>query len=61
MVVEFVIIKDTWLVWNHKNRIRYDKEAPIRIQEDLPKQLRESTRVMQRIPYVHSLWRVLHA
>lgn len=52
LVVKFVDIKDRWKVWNNKSRISVDKDHPIRIQEDLPKKLREDARVLQRIARV---------
>lgn len=49
LVIKFGDIKDRWRVWNNKSRIKLVKDHPVRIQEDLPKQLREDTRVLQRI------------
>lgn len=49
LVVKFVDIKDRWLVWNNKSKIRFDAKAPVRIQEDIPKKLRDDLRVLQRI------------
>lgn len=52
LVIKFGDIKDRWRVWNNKRKIKFDKDHPIRIQEDLPQQLREDIRVMQRIAKV---------
>lgn len=49
IVVKFANIADKWVVWNNKSRIRHNREAPVRIQLDLPKQLREENRVLQRV------------
>lgn len=49
LVVKFANIQDKWLVWNNKSKIKYDQANPVRIQEDLPKKLREDNRVLQRI------------
>lgn len=37
------------MVWNNRRKIPYNKGSPVRIQEDLPRQLRENARVLQRI------------
>lgn len=55
LVVKFANIKDRWTVWNHKRRIPYDRESPIRIQEDIPRKLREEGRVLQRIARVANM------
>lgn len=49
LVVKFSDIKDRWRVWNNKRKIKFDKDHPVRIQEDLPKKMREDHRVLQRI------------
>lgn len=49
LVVKFTNMKDRWAVWNNKRKIPYDQSSPIRIQEDLPRKLREDIRVLQRI------------
>lgn len=49
LVVKFADIKDRWKVWNNKGKIQNDREHPVRIQEDIPKKLREDFRVLQRI------------
>lgn len=41
LVVKFANIQDRWRVWNNKGKIPYDRESPIRIQEDVPRKLRE--------------------
>lgn len=52
LVVQFSDIRDRWRVWNSKGKIKYDFDSPIRIQEDLPKRLREDLRVLHRIAKV---------
>lgn len=52
LVVKFADIRDRWRVWNSKSKIKFDRDHPIRIQEDLPKKLREDHRVLQRIAKV---------
>lgn len=54
LVVKFANIKDKWTVWNHKGSIPYNRESPIRIQEDIPRKMREDVRVLQRIARVGS-------
>lgn len=49
LVVKFSNIRDRWAVWNNKGKITYNRGSPIRIQEDLPRKLREDTRVLRRI------------
>lgn len=55
LVVQFSDIRDRWLVWNNKSRIKYDANAPVRIQEDLPKKLREDVRILHRIAKIAKL------
>lgn len=52
LVVKFTKIQDRWAVWNNRRKIPYDKQSPIRIQEDLPRPLRENARILQRIARV---------
>lgn len=52
LVVQFADIRDRWLVWNNKSKIRYNVKAPIRLQEDIPKKLRDDLRVLHRIAKV---------
>lgn len=49
LVVRFPNIEDRWAVWNKKGKIKYVKDQPIWLQEDLPKRLREDRRVLQRV------------
>lgn len=49
VVVTFSDIKDRWLVWNRRGKIKFVQDVPIWIHEDLPKQLRTDNRVLQRI------------
>lgn len=49
LVVKFATIQDKWLVWNNKSRILYDQNNPVRIREDIPRKLREDSRILQRI------------
>lgn len=58
LVVKFASIKDRWLVWNNKGKIPYDRDSPIRIQEDIPKKLREDVCVLQRIARVANMNRL---
>lgn len=52
LVVQFSDIRDRWRVWNSKSKIKHDPNSPVRIQEDLPKKLREGLRVLHRIAKV---------
>lgn len=52
LVVKFGDIRDRWRVWNNKSKIKFEKDHPILIQEDLPKKLREDHRILQRIAKV---------
>lgn len=52
LVVTFSSIKDRWAVWNRRRKIKYVKDNPIWLHEDLPKQLRTDNRVLQRIAKV---------
>lgn len=49
MVVRFPNIVDRWAVWNKKGNIKYVKDQPVWLQEDLPKRLREDRRILQRV------------
>lgn len=49
LVVRFKNIQDRWLVWNGKGSILFVQNSPVWIHEDLPKQLREENRILQRI------------
>lgn len=51
-VVKFSKIENRLAVWNNKGKIPFDRESPVRIQEDLPRQLRDDARVLQRIARV---------
>lgn len=55
LVVKFANIGDRWLVWNNKGKIPYNKESPIRIQEDIPRKLCEEARILQRIAKVANM------
>lgn len=52
LVVRFTDIKDRWAVWNKKSNMKYVKDVPVWLQEDLPKRLREDYRVLQRVAKV---------
>lgn len=52
LVVTFSNIKDRWAVWNRRGKIKFVKGVPIWLHEDLPKQLRNDNRVLQRIAKV---------
>lgn len=52
LVIKFANIKDRWAVWNNRSKIPFDPQSPIRIQEDLPRQLRDDARALQRIARV---------
>lgn len=54
LVIKFANIKDRWTVWNNRGKIPFDSHSPIRIQEDLRRQLRDEARVLQRIAKVAS-------
>lgn len=49
LVVRFKEFTDRWAVWNKKSKIKYEKDVPVWLQEDLPKRLREDIRVLQRV------------
>lgn len=49
LVVSFQNICDKWAVWNRRGSIKKDWNYPIWLQEDLPKNLREDNRVLNRI------------
>lgn len=49
LVVKFAFIQERWQVWNRKGSITKIAHNPIWIQEDLPKKLREDTRIFNRI------------
>lgn len=49
ILVKFNNIRDRWAVWNKKSEIKRDKNNPVWIQEDQPKQLRMEIRKLQRI------------
>lgn len=55
LVIQFADIRDRWLVWNNKSKIRHDVQAPVRLSEDVPRKLREDLRVIQRIAKIASL------
>lgn len=50
--MRFKDIQERWAVWNRKSKIKYEKGAPVWLQEDLPKRLREDYRVLQRVAKV---------
>lgn len=49
LVVRFTDIQERWAVWKKRSKIKFEKGAPVWIQEDLPKRLREDFRVLQRV------------
>lgn len=49
VVVSFARVSARWRVWNKRWKIVNENRSPAWIQEDLPKQLREDLRVLQRI------------
>lgn len=49
LVVRFTRVKDHWKVWKKRGLINSNNTNPTWIQQDLPKQLREDLRVLQRI------------
>lgn len=49
LVVRFPQVKDRWKVWNKRTHIKCDNNSPIWIQQDLPKQLRDDLRILNRV------------
>lgn len=49
MMVKFSNIQDRWAAWNRKGSIKKVWDNPVWLQEDLPKKLRENTRIFNRI------------
>lgn len=49
LVVRFRHIQDRWAVWNGRGNILFVQGSPVWLHEDLPKQLREGNRILQRI------------
>lgn len=52
IVVKFANTSDRWAVWNNRAKIPHNPQSSIRIQEDLPRQVREDDRVLRRIARV---------
>lgn len=52
LVVTFSNIRHRWAVWNRRGKIKFVQDIPIWLHEDLPKQLRNDNRVLQRIAKV---------
>lgn len=55
LVVSFSNINNRWAVWKRRRTISFVKDTPVWLHEDLPKQLRNDNRVLQRIAKVAML------